>query len=267
MEKKNNNSKFIKIGNNISFKRNTDGLDYDLQPGSVYTVNYDRFSESFTLSEAPNLKLPEKMYSSKSDDKFINKVLNRFNKSKNEVTGVMLSGLKGSGKTVMCKKIALDSNIPIILIDKSLYPSVLCTLFNLLEDIDVCVIIDEVDKLGKDYDNSYLLKILDGINSSGKKLMLFTCNDNNLVSEFLIDRCSRIRYWREFDEMNKEVIKYMLEDRLDNKDEVISMMDFIINNFGCISFDNVNSFIEEVNENPKDTFEELFNDMNLSSKK
>ena len=45
------------------------------------------------------------------------------------------------------------------------------------------------------------------------------------------------------------------------------MMDFIIDNFGCISFDNVNSFIEEVNENPKDTFEELFNDMNLSSKK
>ena len=97
--------------------------------------------------------------------------------------------------------------------------------------------------------------------------MLFTCNNNNLVSEFLIDRCSRIRYWREFDEINKEVIEYMLKDRLDNQDEVVSMMDFIIDNFGCISFDNVNSFIEEVNENPKDTFEELFNDMNLSSKK
>lgn len=266
MEKKNNNSKFVKVGSSISFKFNTDGLDYNLQPGSVYTVSYDRYEEKLTLSEAPSLKLPEKVYSSESDEKFIKKTLNHFRKSKDEVTGVMLSGLKGSGKTVMCKKIALDSNLPIILIDKSLYPSVLCKLFNFLEDIDVCVIIDEIDKLGEDYDDSYLLKILDGINSSGRKLMLFTCNNDDMISEFLIDRCSRIRYWREFDEMSKDLIKSILEDRLDNKDEVKPVFDFIINSFGCISFDNVNSFVEEVNNNPKDTFEELFNDMNLSTK-
>ena len=266
MEKKNNNSKFVKVGSSISFKFNTDGLDYNLQPGSVYTVSYDRYEEKLTLSEAPSLKLPEKVYSSESDEKFIKKTLNHFQKSKDEVTGVMLSGLKGSGKTVMCKKIALDSNLPIILIDKSLYPSVLCKLFNFLEDIDVCVIIDEIDKLGEDYDDSYLLKILDGINSSGRKLMLFTCNNDDMISELLIDRCSRIRYWREFDEMSKDLIKSILEDRLNDKNEVKSVFDFIINSFGCISFDNVNSFVEEVNNNPKDTFEELFNDMNLSTK-
>lgn len=266
MEKKNSNSKFMKVGNNISFKFNTDGLDYNLQPGVVYTVSYDSYENKFTLYEAPSLKLPDEVYLSESDNKFIKKILNRFDKSKNEVTGVMLSGLKGSGKTVMCKKIALDSNLPIILIDKSIHPKALCKLFNFIEDIDVCVVIDEIDKLGEDYDDSYLLKILDGINSSGRKLMLFTCNSNDMISEFLIDRCSRIRYWKEFDEMSKDLIKYILEDRLDDKDEVKSVFDFITSRFGCISFDNVNSFIQEVNENPKDTFEELFNDMNLSVK-
>lgn len=266
MEKKNNNSKFIKVGNSISFKFNTDGLNYDLQPGIVYTVSYDSYENKFTLSEAPSLKLPDEMYLSESDNKFISKILNRFERSKNEVTGVMLSGLKGSGKTVMCKKVALDSNLPIILIDKSIHPKALCRLFNLLEDIDICAIIDEIDKLGADYDDSYLLKILDGINSSGRKLMLFTCNNDNMVSEFLIDRCSRIRYWKEFDEMSKDLIKYILEDRLEDKSEVKSVLDFIISRFGCVSFDNVNSFVQEVNENPNDTFEELFNDMNLSTK-
>ena len=266
MEKKNNNSKFIKVGNSISFKFNTDGLDYDLQPGIVYTVSYDGYENKFILSEAPSLKLPDEMYFSESDNKFISKILNRFERSKNEVTGVMLSGLKGSGKTVMCKKVALDSNLPIILIDKSIHPKALCRLFNLLEDIDICAIIDEIDKLGADYDDSYLLKILDGINSSGRKLMLFTCNNDNMVSEFLIDRCSRIRYWKEFDEMSKDLIKYILEDRLEDKSEVKSVLDFIISRFGCVSFDNVNSFVQEVNENPSDTFEELFNDMNLSTK-
>lgn len=266
MEKKINNSKFMKVGDAISFKFNTNGLDYDLQPKTVYSVDYDSYECKFTLFESPSLKLPDEVYLSENDSKFINKILNRFEKSKNEVTGVMLSGLKGSGKTVMCKKMALDSNLPIILIDKSIHPKALSRLFNLLEDIDICVIIDEIDKLGKEYDDSYLLKILDGIDSSGRKLMLFTCNDDRAINEFLIDRCSRIRYWKEFDEMSNKLIKYIIENRLDNKDKVKPVLDFITNHFGCISFDNVNSFIEEVNENPKDTFEELFNDMNLSIK-
>ena len=33
-----------------------------------------------------------------------------------------------------------------------------------------------------------------------------------------------------------------------------------------ITYDNVISFIDEINENPNDTFEELFSDMNLTSK-
>ena len=94
--------------------------------------------------------------------------------------------------------------------------------------------------------------------------MLFTCNNDDMISEFLIDRCSRIRYWREFDEMNKELIKSILEDRLNDKDEVKSVLDFIVSRFGCVSFDNVSSFAPEIHDNPKDTFEEIFNDMNLS---
>lgn len=266
MEKKNNKGKFIKVGNSISFRTNTDGLDYDLKPKVVYTVTYDSYNDELSFSEAPNLILPEKVYSTDSDSKFLNKVLNHYNNSKNGITGVMLSGLKGSGKTVMCKKIALDSNLPIILIDQALRPRILVKLFNMLADTDVCIIMDEVDKLGEDYDDSYLLKILDGINTSGKKLMLFTCNDTEHINEYLFNRCSRIRYWREFEEIGKDLIKVILEDKLNDKDEINSVTDFIINNFDCISFDNVYSFVEEVNENPKDTFEELFGDMNLSQK-
>lgn len=266
MEAKNNKGKFIKVGNSISFRTNVDGLDYDLESKMVYTVKYDSYSDELSLSKAPNLVLPEKVYSTDNDNKFLNKVINHYNNSKNGVTGVMLSGLKGSGKTVMCKKIALDSNLPIILIDQALRPRILVKLFNMLTDVDVCIIMDEVDKLGEDYDDSYLLKILDGINTSGKKLMLFTCNDTKHINEYLLDRCSRIRYWRKFEEISKDLIKVIIEDKLNDKDEINSVTDFITNNFNCISFDNVYSFVEEVNENPKDTFEELFSDMNLSQK-
>ena len=125
---------------------------------------------------------------------------------------------------------------------------------------------DEIDKLGEDYDDDYLLKILDGANSSGKKLMLCTCNDAEDINEYLIDRCSRIRYWREFDELSASMIQNILEDKLNDKEEIKPLTDFIIENFAVVSFDNIASFVDEVNEYPTTSFEELFKDMNLSSK-
>ena len=124
----------------------------------------------------------------------------------------------------------------------------------------------EVDKLGENYDDDYLLKVLDGINSSGKKLMLFTCNDSEDINEYLKDRCSRIRYWKNYEETSASMIQTVLEDKLEDKTEAGPLTDFILQNFACVSFDNVASFADEVNDYPNDTYEDLFKDMNLSSK-
>ena len=260
------NKKFIKAGDNVHFKSSTEGLDYDLEGGKVYIVKSERYSDSAYLKVAPDLQMPEKVYKTENDSKFITRVLNHYNKSEIGTTGVMLSGLKGSGKTIMAKEIALQSNLPIILIDNSVHPSKLIDMFNKLEDVPVCVIMDEIDKFTDEYDSDYLLRIFDGINSTGKKLVVCTCNEVCEVNQYLFDRCSRIRYWREFDELQPSMIQEILEDKLDDKDEVKPLTDFIVNNFSCISFDNIISFAQEVNDNPQDTFEELFDDMNLSSK-
>jgi len=260
------NSKFLKIGDKVIFKPTTDGLDYELESGKVYTIEVDKWSDEIAFKIAPDFSMPKRIYETNEDKRFINKVLNYYNKSEEGTTGVMLSGLKGSGKTITAKNIAIQSGLPIILIDKGFRPSLLIKLFNRLTDVDVCFVFDEIDKLGEDYDDDYLLKILDGANTSGKKLILCTCNDTEDVSEYLIDRCSRIRYWREFDELSTSMIQTILEDRLNDKKEVKSLTDFIIENFKVISFDNIASFVDEVNEYPKTTYEELFEDMNLSSK-
>lgn len=258
--------KFIKLGNTVNFKPATDGLDYELESGKIYTVEIDNWSEAVMLKVAPDFVMPNKIYETEDTTKFINKVLTHFKKSNNGTTGVMLSGLKGSGKTITAKTIALKSELPIILIDKGFRPSKLTKLFNLLADTDACILFDEIDKLGADYDDDYLLRILDGANTAGKKLVLCTCNDAEDISEYLIDRCSRIRYWREFDELSASMISNILEDKLNDKDEVKPLTDFIIENFRVISFDNIASFVDEVNDYPNCTFEELFDDMNLSSK-
>ena len=258
--------KFLKVSDSVIFKSNTDGLEYDLEPGKVYSIVTSKYSDDTSLKICPDLQLPAKIYSTNQDDKFVSKVLNSYTNIEEGTLGVMLAGLKGSGKTVLAKILASKSNLPIINIDSYIHPRALNNTLRKLGDTEVCILFDEVDKNGEDYDDNYLLRILDGVDSTGKKMMIFTANDADEISDYMKDRCSRIRYWKEFEEMPASLITAILEDKLDNKDEAKSLTDFIQENFSCVSFDNVLSFVNEVNANPKDTFEELFADMNLSQK-
>lgn len=258
--------KFLKVGKSVNFKFNTEGLECDLTPGMVYNIIVDRFTDSLSLEESGSLSLPSKVYCTARDERFIDKVINSYNLSENGFTGVMLAGLKGSGKTVMAKMIANKSGLPIINIDKSIRPYILRNLVEKFGDTSVCFLFDELDKVLEDYDDSVLLQVLDGSDTKGKHMILFTCNDDNEISEYLIDRCSRIRYWRKFDEMSPSLIMEVLNDKLNDKKEVKSLTDFIKDNFEVCSFDNIVSFVKEANDYPTTTFEELFEDMNLSSK-
>ena len=258
--------KFLKVGNSINFKFNTEGLECDLTTGMVYNINVDRYTSAISLEETSGLSLPSKVYCTQRDERFIDKVINSYNLSESGFTGVMLAGLKGSGKTVMAKVIANKSGLPIINIDKNIRPYILRNLVEKLGDTSVCFLFDELDKILEDYDDSVLLQVLDGSDTKGKHMILFTCNDDNKISEYLIDRCSRIRYWRKFDEMSPSLIMEVLNDKLNDKKEVKSLTDFIKDNFEVCSFDNIVSFVKEANNYPTTTFEELFEDMNLSSK-
>lgn len=258
--------KFLKVGKNVSFKFNTNGLECDLTPGMVYNIKVDSYTRVVSLEETAPFSMPSKVYCTSRDRRFIDKVLNSYKLSENGFTGVMLSGLKGSGKTIMAKSIANESNLPIINIDKSIRPWALKVLVELLCDTNICFMFDELDKLLEDYDDSALLQILDGADTKGKHMILFTCNNEECISEYLVDRCSRIRYWRKFGEISPSLIMEILNDKLNDKKEVESLTDFIKDNFEICSFDNIASFINEVNNYPTTTFEELFEDMNLTSK-
>lgn len=258
--------KFLKVGKSINFKFNTEGLEYDLTPGMVYNISVDRYTDTISLEETSGLSLPSKVYCTQRDERFIDKVINSYNLSESGFTGVMLAGLKGAGKTIMAKMIANKSGLPIINIDKNIRPYILRNLVEKLGDTSVCFLFDELDKVLEDYDDSVLLQVLDGSNTKGKHMILFTCNNDDEISEYLIDRCSRIRYWRKFDEMSPSLIMEVLNDKLNDKKEVESLTDFIKDNFEVCSFDNITSFVKEANNYPTTTFEELFEDMNLSSK-
>ena len=135
-------SEFIKVGEKIVNKPT--GLDYDLINGKVYNLKWDRYNGMSYFEEDGLLSLPAKVYTTKSDDVFIKRVNTYFQKTSKLSTGVMLSGIKGTGKTVMAKVIAKNSNLPIIVVDED-YPTGRINDFFRKFETPVTIIFDEVD--------------------------------------------------------------------------------------------------------------------------
>lgn len=258
-------SEFIKIGEKIRIKPS--GFDYDLIPGKVYDLKHDDLNSYSYLQENGNLNMPKKLYKFKGDDNFIKRCLTYFNSDvSTETTGVLLSGLKGSGKSVLAKRIAIESNLPIIVVSSDYRLRHLNEFFKNV-NIPTCIIFDEFEKNDLYWPTDRILDFLDGIQCTSKKLVLFTCNDTNKVNENLLDRTSRIRYWRTYNiEDNRIFIKELIKDKgLENAEELEK---FIVDNMKVISFDNINSFLEEYKLfRDEFTIKEIFDAMNLTSNK
>lgn len=255
-------SEFIKVGEKIVNKPT--GLDYDLINGKVYNLKWDRYNGMSYFEEDGLLSLPAKVYTTKSDDVFIKRVNTYFQKTSKLSTGVMLSGIKGTGKTVMAKVIAKNSNLPIIVVDED-YPTGRINDFFRKFETPVTIIFDEVDK---HWDTEDLLGWLDGVQTNAKKLVLFTCNNEDRVNDYLKDRCSRVRYIRHFEANdNARFLREILRDKGIAEDKIKDTYTFIVNNFGLLSIDNILSFIDEKLLFPELSNEEIFNNMNISSKK
>lgn len=91
-------NEFIKIGEQIIAKPK--GADYDLIPGKVYDLSWNRWEDSPIFKENGELNLPKKVYSTKTDDIFKKRIITYFNKANTNTTGVMLAGTKGTGNSV-----------------------------------------------------------------------------------------------------------------------------------------------------------------------
>lgn len=227
-------SEFIKVGEKIVNKPT--GLDYDLINGKVYNLKWDRYNGMSYFEEDGLLSLPAKVYTTKSDNAFIKRVNTYFQKTSKLSTGVMLSGIKGTGKTVMAKVIAKNSNLPIIVVDED-YPTGRINDFFRKFETPVTIIFDEVDK---HWDTEDLLGWLDGVQTNAKKLVLFTCNNEDRVNDYLKDRCSRVRYIRHFEANdNARFLREILRDKGIAEDKIEDTYTFIVNNFGLLSIDNI----------------------------
>ena len=180
-------AEFIKIGNEITVKPKLEGISYELINNKVYDLEYDRMQGRSYLKENGDLNMPKKLYELEEDNKFIKRVLNYFNsENSGKTTGILLAGTKGTGKTMLSKRIALESNLPIIIVAND-YPANKLTSFFKHFTTPVVVMFDEIEKNSYWWKTKDLLGFLDGVEATSKKLVLMTCNKTDEIVNFIVE--------------------------------------------------------------------------------
>lgn len=216
---------------------------YDQLPAQSYVV---RFSEKrgFYLSKYVDMEITEPKVYGVHEEK-VGKVLASFSEM-NRSLGVILSGGKGIGKSMFAKMLAaaaIDSNIPVIVVDK--YFSGIASYIEGIEQ-NVMVLFDEFDKTfgdvksedGESSPQTQLLTLFDGL-SGGKKLFVVTCNEIRKLNEYLINRPGRFHYHFRFDYPSANDIRAYLHDKLNKEyygeiDSVVSFSSKVSLNYDCL---------------------------------
>lgn len=223
-------------------------------PPHVYKLNLDVRSGELYLSQVlDSFEFPYKIYG--IEQSFVDRVTKTYHSTKNNI-GILLNGVKGTGKTVTAQMICNKLELPVIIIHEA-YDGIPSFLNEL--QVDVIVFFDEYEKLYNDYDHS-ILTVMDGVlNTEYRKTFILTTNSLRINTN-LLQRPSRIRYVKTFGDLSLENILEIVEDKLtytEVKDEVIKF----ISTLDTITIDIVKSVIDEVNihrEAPK-SFEDIFN--------
>ena len=225
-----------------------------LDPG-VYRLNLERDGSLALVYVQEKFNLPAKIYG--MDKQLIDQVTTAY--ASGVLTnnlGVILSGVKGTGKTVTAKQLCNLLGLPVILVDRIYdnFPSFVCDIKQ-----DVLVFVDEYEKIYDRHESS-LLSVMDGALDNGFKRVFILTTNVLCVSDNLIQRPGRIRYLKRYKDLDRETIELVVDDLLIHKELREQTIDFIAS-LQTITIDIVKALIDEVNifHKPPSTFENIFN--------
>jgi DNA-directed RNA polymerase subunit F len=219
----------------------------------IYELCYQDFLGFYLQPKTKSFEFPYKLYG--LEVKLVERALNYFNKTDSGNLGMLLNGVKGTGKTVTSKILCNKLHMPVILVSNAYNGAE-----NYINSIpqDIVVLIDEYEKIYKESHD--LLTIMDGaLNSIYRRVFLMTTN-NLYIDSNLIDRPSRVRYLKTFSNLSPEIVEDIVDDLLvytEFREDCIQY----ISTLEIITVDIVKAVLSEVNiqnESPND-FKSVFN--------
>ena len=192
----------------------------------------DSFQFNFKIYDLGIEDIMQKIEKTWNSDVFVNGDKN---------LGVIFNGLKGTGKTIGAKILSNRMGIPVILVNAP-YNGLLDFIQSLC--FECVVLIDEAEKTFHE-NGEILLKMIDGVYNEKRKLYLLTTN-NLYLDNNLLGRPGRIRYIKQFGNLNPNAIKEYLNDNLNDKskaEDVIKAVDTL----EISTIDILKAIVDEVN--------------------
>lgn len=213
-------------------------------PYGVYTLQTDSFG-AFFLEKGANFVLPEKCYG--ENPILANRIFNTF-LDRSSSTGILLSGEKGSGKTLLTKTLSImgkEYDMPTITINSNYAGAKFSFLIQSIEQPCI-VLFDEFEKVySETHEQEGLLSLLDGVFNS-KKLFVFTANDIWNLTKYMFNRPGRIYYHIRYKSLSEQFIQEYCDDKLKDKSKIPEILQ-LVKTIKIFNFDMLQSLVEELN--------------------
>lgn len=213
-------------------------------PAATYAVEFDEFKKEFFLKRIDNFTMPKKIYGDVTRNAW--RILDTF-AERGGNTGVLLSGIKGAGKTLLAKKtsvIGLERGIPTIVLNRDWHGDKFNTFISSIDNPCI-VLFDEFEKIYNWESQRKVLTLFDGVFPS-KKLFMVTSNREQDLVEYFMNRPGRIYYNFKFDTLEKIFVEAYCNENLKDKSGISDIIKYS-EIFSFFNFDMLACIVEEMN--------------------
>ena len=236
-------SYFLKSGN--TFRVSTkEAMDlHEKLPAGNYVVKEMPMDGPLYLEHIESFEIKGKRYGDldRNCDRIISTFLDR-----PASTGVMLTGEKGSGKTLLAKMLSIkgyDKGYPTIVINQPWCGDEFNAFIQSIEQ-PVIVVFDEFEKVYGEDEQEQILTLLDGVFPT-KKLFVLTSNDKWRINQHMRNRPGRIFYLIDFKGVDGNFIREYCNDNLNAKEHIERIVN-VSTMFKEFNFDMLKALVEEM---------------------